>query len=242
MTDEQLHRRLVAQRLLIVAVILLLAAAGLLYYRSTQLPGLANYRALRAQESSLEQEVQNLQSQVSTVSATIEENGKSLVSFNDDRNVFITRASDLAVKYGVIMDELSVSDVWTEGSMAGQTARVQVRGSMQGVRGFLSEYCDPTVTNRITHVSCRPTDEYPWMTRYIDDLNVLGWLDLSEEESLYLGELQELRRQQQQAALNGGESVEFYDPTQTRPSIKLDDMFKDFTFRLYLEVDFLGRQ
>lgn len=242
MTDEQLHRRLVSQRLLIVAVILLLAAAGLLYYRSTQLPGLANYRALRAQEASLEQEVQNLQSQVATVSSTIEENGRSLVSFTEDRNVFVTRASDLAVKWGVILDELSVSGVWNEGSMAGQTARVQVRGSLQGVRGFIDEYCDPNVTNRITHVSCRPTDDYPWMSRYIDDLTVLNWLDLSEEEALYLGELQELRRQQQQALLNGGETVEFYDPTATRPSITLDDMFKDFTFRLYLEVDFLGRQ
>ena len=243
MTDEQLHRRLIAKRLLIIAVLLLLAAAGLLYYRSTQLPALAQYRSLRAQEASLEQRVQQLQNDNASKQSIIEENGRTLVSFAEDRNVFVSRASDLAVSNGVVVTELSVSSVWSEGSMAGQTARVEVEGSLAGVRGFISQYCDPSVTNRITHISCRPKEDYPWMARYIDELQVLKWLDLTAEEQKYASEVQELYRQQQQEILNGGGSVEnLIDPYATEPSITLDDMFKDFTFKLYLEVDFLGRQ
>lgn len=243
MTDEQLHRKLVAKRLIIVAVILLIAAGGLLYYRSTNLPALAQYRSLKAQEASLEGQVQQLQTDNAAKQAIIEENGRSLVSFSDDQNVFVTRATDLALQNGVKVTELSVSSVWSEGSMSGQTARVEVEGSLGGVRGFVSQYCDPTVTNRITHISCRPTDDYPWMSRYMDQLNVLGWLDLKDEEAKFATELQDYYRQQNQQALNEGESVmQFVDPNATRPSITLDDMFKDFTFKMYIQVDFLGRQ
>lgn len=90
-------------------------------------------------------------------------------------------------------------------------------------------------------MSCRPTDDYPWIQRYIDDLNVLDWFDLTEEESKYENEASEQRRQQQQEILASGGSVETLNQD-TERSITLDDMFKAYNFKLYIEVDFLGRQ
>ena len=50
-------------------------------------------------------------------------------------------------------------------------------------------------------------------------------------------------RQQQQEILNNGGSIENFDALAGQiKSITLDDMFKDYRFKLYLQVDFLGRQ
>lgn len=243
MTDEQLHRRLISKRLLIVAIILLLASAGLLYYRSTRLPELESYKAAKAQEAGLQAQVQQLQTDLSSKTATIEENGKHLISFSEDNTVFVNRASTLASKYSLGMNSLSVSGVWNEGTMAGMTAQVEVQGTLDGIRGFISEYCDPNYTNRIISVACRPDEDYPWLSRYIDDLNVLDWLDLTAEFEKYANEEDELRRQQGQEILNnGGTILDITTEEDTNRALTLDDMFKQFTFNLYIEVDFLGRQ
>lgn len=241
MTDEQLHRRMISKRLLIISAFLILLGAGLLYFRSTKIPELNAYRSAKAQESGLQSKVSSLQADIASKTNTINENGKQLVSFTEDKIVFINRASELATEHGVEMNEISVSDVWTEGQMSGMTTRVEVEGTLAGVRGFISNYCNVAYTNRITNVSCRPSDKYPWMYRYIDDLKVLQWLDLSEEEDKFKTEEQEYRRQQQQEILNNGGSVSDTSNQEDR-SITLDDMFKQFTFKLYIQVDFLGRQ
>ena len=89
MTDEQLHRRMISKRLLIVSVLLLLLGAGLLYYRFYRQPELQQYRAQKAQETSLQSQITQLQATNGQMSATIEENGKELVSFSEDKIKYI---------------------------------------------------------------------------------------------------------------------------------------------------------
>lgn len=243
MTDEQLHRRMISKRLLIVSVVLVLLGCGLLYYRFYRQPDLQSYRAQKSQERGLESQIQQLQSENSVLSATIEENGKQLVSFSEDKIVYINLASELSTKWGVTINELSVSDVWNEGQMAGMTTVVEVEGKFEDVRGFINEYCGVNYTNRITRIACRPDDRFSWMHRYIDDLQILKWFDLSDEFERFLSEDSEAKRQLQQEILNNGGSVEdLLQLEEVIHSITLDDMFKDFTFKLYLQVDFLGRQ
>lgn len=243
MTDEQLHRRMISKRMLIVSVLLLILAGGLLYYRQYRQPDLQAYRAQKAQEQSLQSQITSLQASVGQMSATIEETGKELVSFSEDKIVYINLASELSAKHGVNINELSVSDVWNEGQMAGMTTVVEVEGNLEGVRGFISDYCGVNYTNRITKIACRPDDRYSWMYRYIDDLQILQWFDLGPEYDLFETEDAESKRQQQQEILNNGGSVEDLAALEkVVKSITLDDMFKDYTFKLYLQVDFLGRQ
>ena len=243
MTDEQLHRRMISKRLLIVSVLLLLLGAGLLYYRFYRQPELQQYRAQKAQETSLQSQITQLQATNGQMSATIEENGKELVSFSEDKIKYINLASELSSKWEVTINELSVSVVWNEGQMAGMTTVVEVEGNMEGVRGFISDYCGSNYTNRITKIACRPDDRYEWMYRYIDDLQILNWFDLSKEKDMWESENAEAIRQQQQEILNNGGSIENFDALAGQiKSITLDDMFKDYRFKLYLQVDFLGRQ
>lgn len=137
MTDEQLHRRMISTRLLIVAVVLLLAAAGMLYYRSYRQPELVNYRSLKAQEEGLQNTITSMQSEVASRQASIDQNGQQLVSFSEDRNVFVTRAAELAQTCGVGMPKFSVSKEWNEGSMGGMTVQIEIEGGIEGIRNFL---------------------------------------------------------------------------------------------------------
>lgn len=243
MTDEQLHRRMISKRLLIVAVVLILLGCGLLYYRFYRQPELANYRSLKAQEQGLRDQVTQLQATNGQMSAMIEENGKELVSFSEDKIVYINLASELSSKWDVTINELSVSDIWTEGQMAGMTTVVEVQGNLESVRGFISDYCGSNYTNRISRIACRPDDRFEWMYRYIDDLQILKWFDLAKEKEMWETENAEAIRQQQQEILNNGGSLENWEGTSgVVKSITLDDMFKNYTFKLYLQVDFLGRQ
>lgn len=229
MSDEQLHRRMVSKRLLIIALVLVAFSGGLFYYRYYMQTDLNRWKSEKAQENSLRNEIQALESAIGGLSSTIEETGKELVSFSEDKIVYINLASELATKYGVTINELSVSDVWTEGQMAGMTTVVEVQGTFEGVRGFVSEYCGTNHTNRITKIACRPDARFEWMWRYIDDLIIMPWFDLTEEESMYDKEMSEANRE-------NGMVVE----DEVR-SITLEDMFADYTFKLYLQVDFLGR-
>ncbi len=243
MTDEQLHRRMVSKRMLIVSLLLVVLSAALLYYRYYRQPELASYRSQKAQEQQLQGQIQSLQGSVGQMTATIEETGKELVSFSEDKIVYINLASELSTKHHVNINELSVSDVWTEGQMAGMTTVVEVEGSLEGVRGFISDYCGVNYTNRITKIACRPDDRYAWMHRYIDDLQILQWFDLGPEYELFETEDAEAKRKLQQEILNNGGTVEDLEALENAiKSITLDDMFKDYTFKLYLQVDFLGRQ
>ena len=243
MSDEALHRRMMSKRLLIISVLLILLGCGLYYVKIYYDPMLSAYRAQKAQEAGLQQQIESLQSTVAQMTNTIEETGKELVSFTEDKIKYINIASELASKYEVNINELSVSDVINQGQMSMMTTIVEVQGDLEGVRGFISEYCSQNYTNRITKVSLRPDDRYDWMHRYIDDLLVLPWFDLTDEITKWEEENADAIRQQQQEILNNGGSVsDINDLVGEAKSITLDDMFKNYTFKLYLQVDFLGRQ
>ncbi len=243
MSDEALHRRMVSKRLLIISALLILLGCGLYYVKIYYEPTLTAYRVQKAQEAGLQSQIANLQAAVGNMTSTIEETGKELVSFSEDKIKYINLASELSVKYEVAVNELSVSDVINQGQMSMMTTVVEVEGDLEGVRGFISEYCSQDYTNRITKISMRPNDRYDWMYRYIDDLQVLPWFDLTEEQAMWEEENAEYIRQQQQEILNAGGTVEDIDGLLgTVHSITLDDMFKNFTYKLYLQVDFLGRQ
>lgn len=243
MSDQQLHRKMVSKRLLIVSVLLILLGCALYYVKIYYDPQLANYRSQKAQEEGLQSQITSLQANIGSMSSTIEETGKELVSFSEDKIKYINLASELSSKYEVNINELSVSDVFNQGQMSMMTTVLEVEGDLEGVRGFISDYCSQNYTNRITKISMRPNDRYDWMHRYIDDLLVLPWFDLTKEITLWEEENAEAIRQQQQDILNAGGSVSDFDALNQRDkSITLDDMFKSYTFKLYLQVDFLGRQ
>lgn len=243
MSDQQLHRRMVSKRLLIISVLLVILGCALYYVKIYYDPTLAAYRSQKSQEAGLQSQIDSLQSSIAGMSATIEETGKQLVSFSEDKIKYINLASELSSKYEVTINELSVSDVINQGQMSLMTTVVEVQGDLEGVRGFISDYCSQSYTNRITKISMRPNDRYDWMHRYIDDLLVLPWFDLTDEISKWEEENAEAIRQQQQEILNAGGSVQDVEALNAKEhSITLDDMFKSYEFKLYLQVDFLGRQ
>lgn len=246
MSDQQIHRRMMSKRLLIISVLLVILGCGLYYVKIYFDPSLASYRSQKSQEAGLQSQITSLQGTISNMSQTIEETGKELVSFSEDKIKYVNLASELSTKYDVTITELSVSDVLSQGQMSMMTTVVEVEGDLEGVRGFISEYCGQNYTNRITKISMRPYgEEQSWTKRYIDELTVLDWYSeaMQEERQLWEEENQEAIRQQQQDILNAGGSVSDVNALNgKRHSLTLDDLFKNYTFRLYLQVDFLGRQ
>ncbi len=243
MTDELLHKRMIAKRLIIVAVVLLVLSIGLFYFKVTEQPEIDAYNAQIAQEAGLQSTIKSLQDVNSQLNATIEQNGKKLVSFSEDKIVYTVRASEEAEKWGVTITKLQVSNIWVEGQMSGMTTRIEIEGNLDAVRGFVSEYCDTEHTNRITTISCRPIGRYPWMSRDIDNNLVIDWFNLDEEfknfENMSDQQREEFLLELQAAGYN---PILGDDGSISVKPLTIEEMFKDFTFKLYLEVDFLGQQ
>lgn len=204
MTDSQLHVRMVNKRMIIVAVLFILISCGLLYYCFSTQPEVDAYNAQIRQESNLRSQVQSLESANAGLLATIEQTGKELVSFSEDKIKYINLASSLSEEYNVNIDKLTVSDVWQEGQMAGMTTSIQVQGNLSSICSFINEYCSTRYTNRINVVSFRPVDRYPWIMRNLDDEKVIGWFDLSAEENLYTDKLRAEVEELQKAAAEAG--------------------------------------
>lgn len=268
MSDAQLQQRLAIKHRLIIAALLFVAAVALFYYRTYTEPAWSQYQFEKQQEASLQSQVDSLTSANSQLMATIEENGKQLVSFSEDKIKYINLASDLSAEHSVRINKLTVSDVWQEGEMSGMTTTIEVEGSLPDVRAFVEEYCGVNYTNRINVVSCRPAGRYAWLQRDIDGNKILTWFDLADDNALY----QDL--QNQADALQAQANAEFgipavtadpsllenyiYDPatgTFTDPDtghvltqeeldatpITLDKMFAPVSTKAYLVIDFLGR-
>lgn len=241
MTDEQLYQRLKIRRITILAAILILFSALFVYYRVSTEAEVQKYKNDLAQETSLQKQIDDLTTQNTQLQMNIEETGKELVSFSEDKLKYINLASNLSNKYSVRLNKLSVSDVWTEGQMAGMTTDIEIEGAMANIRSFVEEYCGSKYTNRINAISCRPIDRYPWLARSIDGNRVLTWFDLTEESKAYESEVG-----------NEGidESKRFEAGVAVAPSgttlgeslyITLADMFSSKNMRVYLNIDFLGR-
>ena len=204
MTDEQLHKRMINKRMIAVAILFLLMSAGLLYYRFSTQADVDTYFYQKSQETSLRSQVQALESTNNSLLSTIEQTGKELVSFSEDKIKYINLASELSEKYSLNIDKLTVSDVWQEGQMSGMTTSIEVQGSLYSIKEFINDYCSTKYTNRINVVSFRPVDRYPWITRGLDDEKVIDWFDLSEEERLYTDKMREEVEELQRAATEAG--------------------------------------
>ena len=247
MTDEQLHVRMINKRIIIVAILLLLLSGGLFYYWYKHASDITTYEQQKAREVTLQQQVNQLEEANNALRGTIEQTGKELVSFSEDKIKYINLASKLSDENDVQINKLTVSDVWDEGQMSGMTTTIEVEGPLDNVRNFVNSYCGINYTNRINVVSCRPVGVYPWFSRGIDDNRALTWLNLDEEQTKYDTLQREERAQLSQAAMEAGipsalpDSIIQEQDEEERP-ITLSKMFEEKTFKVYLVIDFLGRQ
>lgn len=243
MTDEQISRRKAVVRSITISVFLLVLAAALGYFRFITAYDWNMYKTEKAQEVELQSQIDNMTTQNSTLSATIDETGKQLVSFSEDKLKYINLASTLSVTHKVQINKLTVSDTWTEGQMSGMTSTIEVQGMPSDVQAFVLEYCSSDSANRVNAVSYRPTDEYVWVKRDIDDSRVLSWFDLGDEHQKYDQEnatqntnSSDLASAAKEQAVAGDGSFVPKDH-----SITLAQMFQAKEVKAYLVVDFLGR-
>lgn len=257
MTDEQLHIRMINKRIIAVAIFFFLISAGLFYYYFSTATELDTFNQKKSQEETLKTQVANLESENSSLRATIDQTGKELVSFSEDKIKYINLASKLSEENEVQINKLSVSDVWDEGQMAGMTTSIEVQGDLENVKNFINSYCGINNTNRINIVSCRPIGRFPWFTRGIDNKDVLTWLELDAEVSFWDEVQREDRRRLSNAMSEAGIAASDIDSSGNLSSvledlgmeeeekekpIDLEQMFAKKTFKVYLQIDFLGRQ
>lgn len=242
MRDAQLAKNIKIKNMLIASFLLIVISSGLGYFKFSTDAEVAKYRSDKAKEDSLQDQIDEMTEQNSQLQYSIDENGKELVSFTEDKIKYINLASELSQKYSVKLNKLAVSDVWSEGQMSVMTTSVEVDGDLQDIANFINEYCGANYTNRINIVSCRPIDRYPWLTRTIDGTRVISWFDLEEEQTNYETYIKE---NDTADISEGTENGTLVTPPGTTLSpatyITIDDMFASKTMRVYLQIDFLGR-
>ena len=161
MTSEVAVSRLFNKRVLTFAALFFLLSCVLFYYWFSTNQEIDTYNAQKNQEENLNNQVELLQADNNSLRDTIEQTGKELVSFSEDKLTYINLASTLSAQNSVHIDKLVVSDVWNEGTMACMTTQIEVEGELENVQKFISSYCDVRYTNRINVVSLRPIDRYP---------------------------------------------------------------------------------
>lgn len=271
MSDSQLKQRMIVRRIVLIALVLLLAAGGLFYWRSTSDMTWKNYVSNKKQEASTQNQVNSLSVANASLLQEIEADGKSLVSFTEDKNKYINLASEISSDLGVRINKLVVSDVWQEGEMSGMTTAIEVQGDLSKVCEFIRKYCDVHYVNRINVISCRPDGHYPWFSRDVDGSKVISWFDISDQQSLYEQQQQELERETAELAAAAGIEVSveselerlakmvpqydadsgkfidrrtgktISDEDLSRLPITLNTMFMRKPIKAYLVIDFLGR-
>lgn len=242
MTDEKISRRKAVMKSVITCVVLLavcLASIGFVMFTQVDVD---EWELAKEKEHSLQMQLDSVAAQNSQLSATIEETGKKLVSFSDDKLTYIDKASTLSITHEVQINKLTVSDVWSEGQMSGMTVTIEVQGNTKDVQDFVLEYCSSQSANRVNSISYRPADKYVWVQRSVDDSRVLSWFDLQEEEAQYAVNQQ---KQQQKSAVVKMEgdlaTADDGDTVDESDEISIETMFADRPVKAYLVVDFLGR-
>lgn len=269
MTDEQLKRKADIKKILMGSGLLLLLAIGLFYFRWKTNEDITIYKSQKAQEATVQSQVNALTSSNAELMAVIEENGQELVSFTEDKIKYVNLASQLSLAHQVHINQLTVSDVWQEGEMSGMTTTIEVEGDLTNIKEFIEEYCSTNYTNRINVVSCRPTGRYAWVSRNIDENNVISWFNLGPDEAMYIEQQQQEQAEayQQQSQADFGLPITFIEDTELSYSydqntgkfyyngtsvevpqsvldetpITLEKMFANNTIKAYLVIDFLGR-
>lgn len=234
MTDAQMANRIKVRNTLIAAFVLLLVSIGLFYFWFKTKPVWERYQSEKAQEVTLQSDIDALVQETNDMRTIIEQSGIELISFTEDRTKYINLASSLSTKYGVHISKLTVSDVWSEGQMSVITTDIELEGELSNINKFLTEYCGGQNINRLRAISLRPKDRYPWFTRTIDGVQVLSWFNLDSEEENYKNYIASLK----------GDDPEKEEATAEQKNIDyitLNDMFSDKTMKAYYTIDFLGR-
>lgn len=241
MTDEQLHLRMINKRIIAFAVFLLFVTAELLYYWYANGDVVKFYQSQKREEASLQSELISAENLNNQMRDTIEQTGKELVSFSEDKLKYINLASSLSDKHSVTIDKLSVSDVWSEGAMAGMTTEIQFQGKLSNVKNFINDYCSTNYTNRITVVSLKPMERYPWLSRSIDGKIVLDWFDLEYEQYLQKGSDADAKRKLTEELYEAGMLDQVPSEEEEEVPISTAQMFSEKTYTVYMKIDFLGR-
>lgn len=269
MSDEQLKRKADIKKILIGSALIFLVACCLFYFRWSTSAEVEMYKSSKSQEASVQSTIDSLTASNAELSSIIEETGKELVSFSEDKIKYINLASELSIQHSVRINKLVVSDVFQDGEMSCMTTTLEVQGDLTNVKDFVEEYCSTHYTNRINVVSCRPLGNSVWLSRDIDDENVLTWFDLSSDESMQEQQKaeEEQERYQQQSKnefglpitdvsdvklaysydpISGkffynGTSVEVPQEVLDETPLTLDKMFANKPIKAYLVIDFLGR-
>lgn len=240
MSDEQLKRKAQVKKLAILCVILSAVSVAILLWSYQQFQDYKLYVSDKSREKTLEAQVSSMRESNNTMAATIEENGKELVSFSDDRIKYVNLASELSMKAGVQINSITVSDVIDEGEMTYMNTKIEVEGMLPNIAQFVFEYCGDKNANRINVISCRPSGSYVWLERGIDGENVMTWFDISDDEKIYQKFLDSEKRDQAR------ENSEFGIPAvseedNTPDIITLEKMFREEPAKVYMSIDFLGR-
>lgn len=244
MTDSQIKQKESTRRAIILLVFAVLVSGFAWYWYYQLHTDYTYWEKEKQQEVVIQQQVTNLSNAVQEMATQIDEAGKELVSFTEDRIKYVNLASDLSSKHNLRIERLTVSDLKTEGEMQIMTTSIEVDGMFEDVNNFVKDYCAEHNMNRINIVSCRPTGRYAWVTRGIDEEKVLGWFDLEPEQELHDAYVDKV---QGSGANSYGQHVDL-DKAEDKPvnvveydAITVDKMFAEEPFRIFLEVDFLGR-
>ena len=268
MSDEQLRRKAILIRICAIALVINLLSGGLFYYHYITTPVIEAHDREMSMVDSVRAQINRLTEDNNILMSRIESSGEELVSFSEDKIKYINLASQLSQKYSVIINHLTVSDVWLEGEMSGMTTIIEVEGKLAKVRDFLSEYCSVNNVNRIKTISCRPAGRYAWLSRSIDGQEVISWFDLGDEQLLH-DAMEAEEEAAKKAGQTGATSIltgmsqvfseqymynektgrfeyilsgeEVPQSVLDKTPITLEKMFADQKVKVYLIVDFLGR-
>ena len=242
MSDEQLLRKQQVKKLAIICIAMAMVSIAILVWSFQQFESYDLYVSDKAREKTLAAQVNSLRSSNESMSATIEENGKELVSFDEDRIKYVNLASDLSLQTGVQINRITVSDIIDEGEMTYMNTKIEIEGMIPDIARFIFKYCGGNNANRINVVSCRPSGRYAWLDRGIDGQKVMAWFDLSEDERIYEEFLKDIRREEIKEASEFDIPVEGLNSEDSGLDIiTLDKMFATEPAKVYMSIDFLGR-
>lgn len=234
--------RAVRKNILIGCLFAVCAGGSVYYYNSTQ--GIVDtYNSERSQAKSIQQQISQMEQSTADLQAVVD-NSKQLVSFSDDKIKYITLASELSKKYNVKLNKLTVSDLWQEGQMSVMTTQVEIIGSLEDARSFVDEYCSTEYTNRINVVSMRQDEDFVWVSRGIDGKPILRWFNLEAEAAYWQDYYKEKELEKKLLAAQAGVSYTPTTPTtdNKKEPISMEELWETTPVKLFLEIDFLGRE
>lgn len=198
------------------------------------------YESDRQQESSLRSQVESLTSETQSLQDTVD-NSSELVSFSDDKIRYITLASDLSKSYNVKMNKFTVSDIWKDAEMSVMTTKIELVGALSDIRKFVDAYASTNYVNRVNIVSLRQDEDFVWVSRDIDGKPILSWFNLDSETAYWQSYYREKELEKKALAAAAGEVYNSPLDAEKEP-ISMQALWEETPMKIYLEIDFLGRE